>query len=217
MPARKKKCCSCGLFFLVRTSPVDRVKILISESDALIREHQWQAVSRLNALVRVAEHATSFPVNGFANGHGWKTTQGIFDQLLFVFESARKSAKSRKLWGIYRSWLWKIAETLELMGQYEKALKFSFQVYYLDQNGPRNAGTCDGNPVEREAFDRQWAFELPAIRDGCVMRFRKSGITLAKANTIFTAANVEFVELSPPVGIREVWDKIGPQLGHGDT
>jgi hypothetical protein len=99
-----------------------------------------------------------------------------------------------------------------LSGQYDQSLKRSFQVYFVDQNGPRNAGTSNGVPVESEAFDREWAHEIGAIRDARISRFLKSSLPLQDSKAIFFNANKEFLELNLPLEIEKIWDILYPQL-----
>jgi hypothetical protein len=212
MPKRKKKCVNCDEFYLVRTSPINRSKILIKERDAYKLELQWQAVSRLNAIIRDAENAVLFPKNGFPDGYAWQADKDIFEQILFIFKTSGDSAKNRSAWGLYRCWILNISEAFEMSGDYLSALEHAFQVYYLDQNGPVNASLCNGVPVETEVFDAQSGWELPTIREKCVTQFKKSGISEIAAREMFNLTNQPFLKLNPPVPISDVWNMILPHL-----
>lgn len=55
LPSRKTKCTSCGAFILVRTRPLDRKRVLVTEEEALRLETEWAAFREFGPVILEAE------------------------------------------------------------------------------------------------------------------------------------------------------------------
>src|SRR2546428_838802 len=57
MPGRKKKCPHCGNFMYVRTHPVDRQRVLVTERGAHDIDEQWAAIHAKQRVMRFVDEA----------------------------------------------------------------------------------------------------------------------------------------------------------------
>jgi len=139
MPARKKKCPSCGEFIYVRTRPADRAKVLVTEVQAAAIEQQWvdrhteQESARLRSLPGYERARTQL-----LQSLGREPSEHEVVLELAIGELAVHRAQQN--WGLYRCTKQQIAEELRTLGRTEASLAAYLEVCYLDLNDPENLG-----------------------------------------------------------------------------
>lgn len=120
-PGRKTKCRRCGGFIYVRTRPLDRKRVLLTEADAATIQRQWDLVG----------HALRLPP---------RTTSTDLDRQLD--EHARDG-----LWGLFRNAKLHLTALAEAERRWTDALRYCLEVCYIDVNGPCNGGQVSFDPT----------------------------------------------------------------------
>jgi hypothetical protein len=170
IPGRKKKCDFCEKYIYVRTRPIDRKKVLVTEKQKDDIEEQWiiynaaqeeNQFSGDNDYLKAKEELRKrFGKNPSLNDVKWSLCNKR------ILEYA-----SKKQWGLYRNNKFEMATLLEKEQKYKQALGLLFEVCYLDLNGCRNVGTINGNSLSDEylkelgvkEFDPKMAFLAPGV------------------------------------------------------
>lgn len=119
-PGRKARCPHCGSFIYVRTRPLDRQRVLLTESDAETVQRQW---GLLGMALRVPEGTES---------------ADLIQQL------AEHAARSK--WGLYRNAKLYLSGLAESEFRWRDAFRGYLEVCYIDLNGPNNGGPVGFEP-----------------------------------------------------------------------
>lgn len=128
MPGRKRKCAECGEFIYVRTRPQDRIRVLVTESQAQEIDDQWDVHHGYQSLSKYDE-------SGLSPDEQW----GQCNKELL--EHARTGK-----WGLYRNTRLHMANIVHREGRLQQALQTYLEVCYLDLNGPCNVGGLQEYP-----------------------------------------------------------------------
>lgn len=208
-PSRKKKCPDCGNYIFVRTSPIDRSKILIKENEIDIIEEQWSIVNGvhdeyLKEKIKIENERqkleTKFGSPPSENDVKWAL---LNNDLL-------KNVRNGD-WGLYRNNKYSMAEILRKENKLQNALMFYMEVCYLDLNGPNNIGGIKEYGVE--PFSLEDAFLAPGIVKRVKILVNKLSLDPEEAKGVFIkiAHKVE-KNMKLPLSPKLAWNKIENEL-----
>ena len=143
-PERKKKCPHCGDNIFVRTRPLDRKKVLISDKQIDQLDLQWQLYNehkerenyeRDPEYVKVRDELRQkFEREPLVSDVRW----GLAN--LKVIEHANNND-----WGLYRNEKHEMAKILEKEERIKESLIIFLEVFYLDINGAMNRGNLSAD------------------------------------------------------------------------
>jgi DNA-directed RNA polymerase subunit RPC12/RpoP len=172
IPSRKTKCPHCGNYMFVRTRPENRVRVLVTESEAqridaewsvMTSSDDWQYISRTYEFYTVRDREVQKEKSRLKAQCGFDRSDNdirwsLFNKKLLEF------AKSYD-WGLYRNTIFEMAEQLRQENRHKEALRHFFQVCYLDLNGPVNCGNVTNPDLLKTypPFDPNLGCLAPAV------------------------------------------------------
>ncbi len=207
MPGRKKKCPDSGEFIFVRTRPLDRKKVLITEDQIEQIEEQraiaggWhdEFLDRKDKFekerARLEEQFGSEPSHSDIRWSLWNKE---------LIEHAVNGN-----WGFYRNVKFSMAEQLRAEARLKGAVSFYFQVCYLDLNGPRNlSGNTDEELLAKfPPFERRLTDLAPGIVERIQKCIEKAGLSTSEVEELFKeTVETNFQDLNLPVTASEAWE-----------
>ncbi len=208
-PARKAKCPHCGHAIYVRTRPLDRLRVLVTDREATLIESQWSAISGSDIRPYVdrdelAKHKAELAA---ASGHEPSERDAVWSLLNKELLLHARNAD----WGLYRNTRLSMAVILEEEAKFLAALQAYFDVCYLDICGATNTGGLRG--LAARAFDLTDAFLAPAVT-------AKVAVVVARLQMTEDHARKEFVAMADrtrrnlrlPVSSERAWDVLSNEL-----
>jgi hypothetical protein len=220
-PTRSGPCPRCGEPILVRSRPLDRERVLVTESEAEALEEQWELHRErgghsplrplLNEEELEAEHAQ------LCVRFGREPTQ--FDVAASLITHRAFEHMRRLELASYRDFSLARAALLDQQGRADEALAAYLGVCFLDLNGARNPprAPADGSPVRgaeaAKGFDPDYACLAPPVVARCIQIIA----TLDRDEDDVRAALSAFVErhfltLRPPMRAGEVWPPLAEAI-----
>lgn len=215
IPTRKKKCEFCGKLIYVRTRPIDRKKVLVTDKQKDDIEEQWnlhyktkeeeQLLNDPEYVQAKKELTKQFGNEPSINDIKWR----LFNERIIKFASTKQ-------WGLYRNNKFHMAEQLKEEEKLKEALETYFEVCYLDLNGCRNVGTYNGKPLSKKELDEIGIKECDAeksfLAPGVVSRIQdlisELNISENDAENIFCTINEEMKPIKDmPVSTNDAWKK----------
>ncbi|MBI5884045.1 MAG: hypothetical protein HZB91_13195 [Elusimicrobia bacterium] len=164
MPGRKKKCPHCGNNMYVRTRPVDRQRVLVTERGAQDIDAQWATIGAKQQAMRFVDE-TEFNKEKDALSARSGREPSDFDVLWTLHDKHLIEHAKMNNWGLYRNTRLAMAELLVTDGKRRQALDIYLEVVYLDANGPSNIGGATNPDLFKELppFNPESAFMAPGI------------------------------------------------------
>jgi len=198
VPSRKKKCEFCGKYIFVRTRPIDRKKVLVTDREKEEVDKQWRLCNQVYESLKILkgskyiESIRTLPNLQSLNNAKWELFQ---DRYL-------KYMKNKK-WGFYRNNEFNRAILLKDEGKLEYALSFFLEVCYLDLNGSNNMGE----------FNTKISF----LASGVIWEINdlifKLKLSNSEVKELFFKTNKERKPFkNMPVSIKEAWGKLIKEL-----
>lgn len=164
MPSRKKSCPHCGKFMYVRTRPVDKQRVLVTEDGVKDIEKQWAAIhARQRAMQFVEQEEFEKEKEILASRFGREPPD---NDVLWALHNKHLLEHTRmNNWGLYRNTRLGMAELLMSEGKRRQALDTYLEVAYLDANEPNNRGGMSSPDLLREfpPFTPESAVMAPGI------------------------------------------------------
>jgi DNA-directed RNA polymerase subunit RPC12/RpoP len=166
-PTRKTACPHCKQFIFVRTRPIDRQSVLVTEEQAKLLQNEWESFQRASISPHLDFQEMEKCRERLAEKFGkWLSDKDV--AWAYLNQEAIRHAKQRD-WGLYRNMRLSMAAILEKDEKPAEALKYYLEVCYLDLNGPQNTGGIE-NPELRASlnvqdFTIEDAFLAPAVID----------------------------------------------------
>lgn len=220
IPSRKKKCPYCGEYIYVRTRPVDRKKVLITEKQRGAIERQWSKYYEEKEWKQLLQDkGYQKEKNGLNNELGRDPT--LTELKLRVTNKQMIEFSAKRQWGLYRNSKLDIAQTLEKEGNLKGALSATFEVCYLDINGANNVMTIDGNAMpytESEKlgikdFDRRTAFFAPALITWIKKWMASLNLSESDAKTLFIETNERNKPFDKmPINPKDAWEQLKKKI-----
>ncbi len=220
IPKRKKKCPHCGDYIFVRTRPLDRKKVLVTEKQKSDVEREW------NRYYEEKEYSQLLQDEEYQ-----KEKKSLFSELgrdptlaelkTSVLENQMLEYTSKRQWGLYRNCILEISETLKKEGKLEEALNSFFQVCYLDVNGANNVMTTNGKAMSYTKsekmgildFDTKFAFFAPAIITYIRNLISEINLSEDEARTLFIKTNEKSKPIEKmPVSPDDAWVQLKSKI-----
>jgi len=212
MPERKKKCYSCGNFIYVKNRPLDRKRVLVTETEAEEIEKQWQAEQAINALKQEYLYVKA-EFDEFKEQLTKKFGKEPSDNDVFwaVYNKQSLDFAQKAMWGLYRNTRYKMAQLLLRENKIALAFESFLEVCYIDANGPRNAGDLIGTQKFNEYpyFDEKLGIQAPGVLfhiTDIAMNLRYTEEKLEQE--FFQVANQIQAALKLPLSPKDAWAKI---------
>ena len=162
MPGRKKKCPTCGNFIYVRTRPLDRKRVLVTEKQADEVERQWQAEQENNELKQEYLYVKEEFNEQLMEKFGREPSDSDVFLCLYNKQSLEYARKSE--WGLYRNTRHRMAKLLLRENKQKQALGMFIEVSYLDANGPVNCGVLDAEFLSKfPPFNPKLGIQAPHV------------------------------------------------------
>jgi hypothetical protein len=164
-PSRKTACLNCKQFIFVRTRPIDRQSVLVTEEQAKVLQNEWGSCSRTSILPSLdkqeMEKCRKLLIEKFA-----KSPSDVDVAWAYLNQETLRHANQRD-WGHYRNTRLSMAIILEKYENPAEALKYYLEVCYLDLNGPQNTSGIEGQKLRTslkvQDFMIEDGFLAPAI------------------------------------------------------
>ncbi|MBI3325182.1 MAG: hypothetical protein HYZ81_00555, partial [Nitrospinae bacterium] len=162
-PGRKTQCPHRDAFMYVRTPPLDRQKVLVTEAQIQQIEEQWAIVDGRHGQYLGERQAYEAMRAQLAKSFGREPPENDVKFALLNQQLIEHSLQGN--WGLYRNARWQMAEILRKEGRAKGTLAIYLEILYLDLNGPRNtSGVIDPSFLrEFPPFDRRQAMVAPGI------------------------------------------------------
>ncbi|MES2255139.1 MAG: hypothetical protein V4559_08870 [Pseudomonadota bacterium] len=158
-PVRRTACKHCLHDIFVRTRPLDKMRVLLTEQEAKIVEGQWARFKHVTIRVFVDQAEFEKQRASLTKSLGRAPTSSEITWPALAQEAAAHAAKRN--WGLYRNTHLSMAAFLEEEGKRDEAFDQYLEVCVVDLNGPRNTG---GYSVpEYPDFSPNLAFLAPAV------------------------------------------------------
>ena len=198
VPKRKKKCDSCGKYIYVRTRPIDRKKVLVTEEGKSEVDEQWATHYELQEEKELLKDPTYVTIKKELREKFGKEPP-IHDVKWAKYTQESRQHLSAGELGLYRNARSNMAELLKKEGRFRQALEILFEVTYLDLCGAENDGK----------FNVDLAFLAPGIVseiEDCISNLE---ITPEDARKIFSDVNAQRkLSKNLPVSIGAAWKKL---------
>ena len=142
-PVRKRKCVTCGNYIYVRTTPIERAKVIVTEEEAAQIEKQWQHYNQEEEGERLEIDPEYSQMKAELTAkHG---TEPLTEDIRWALANRRLLQHARDgSWGLYRNAKLEIARILRMEEKLKGALETYLEVCYLDVNGLSNTGGLGG-------------------------------------------------------------------------
>lgn len=137
-PGRKAKCPTCGNYIYVRTRPLDRQRVLVTENECELIERQW--AEEQGKLGEYLENQREYEDIKDALRRQFGREPSKADVRWRIMNDGLIASAADGDWGIYRNFKLEMAQQLAREARYEAALRLFFEVCYLDANGAHNNG-----------------------------------------------------------------------------
>lgn len=201
-PERKAVCPHCGQPIFVRTRPLDRKRVLVTEVEAETIDEEWSNFSGGHIDPHIDSKALARHRQEFKRTSGCEPSEGdaVWSMLnLDLMQYAKKGD-----WGLYRNTRLSMAAVLEQEEKDLDALNTYLEVCYLDLNGPRNIGGL--HDPDCPPFSVDEAFVAPAIEGKVTELLARLRLDEFQAQRAFTErAQRVHRNLRLPVSPEEAW------------
>lgn len=214
-PARKMACPHCKQFIFVRTRPIDRQSVLVTEEEANFLQNEWTNFPRASISLFLDNEKMQRCREQLAEKFGCVPSDE--EVALTHLNQEMMSHAKRRDWGLYRNTRLSMAALLERNQKPKKALKFYFEVCYLDLNGPQNTGGVSDPAIRTslnvQDFDLKDAWLAPAVLDKLlelilVLKLDEDQVSKDFMEVAETACR----NLKLPVSPHKAWEEISAGL-----
>jgi len=208
-PSRKKKCPDCENYIFVRTSPIDRSKILIKEDEIDIIEEQWSIVNGVHDEYIKEKEKVENERQNLETKFGKPPSENDVNWAL-LNNDLLKNVRNGD-WGLYRNNKHSMAEILRKENKLQEALEIYLEVCYLDLNGPNNIGGMKDYAFE--PFSLEDALLAPGILKRAKVITNKLSLNPEEIKEVFTkiAYKIE-KKMKLPLSPKLAWKKLENEM-----
>lgn len=220
-PTRSCPCLYCGRQILVRTRPLDRERVLVTEAEAEVLEAQWELYrergggSPLRPLLNEEElEAERASLN---IRFGREPSQ--FDVAASLISHRAFDHMRRLELGSFRDFGLARASLLDQQGRAEEALAAYLGVCFLDLNGVRNPPlrSATGGPVRSTEAINVFAVDQaqisPLVMTRCVQIIATLDVDEDAVRASFCAfCERQYQTLRAPLRPHEVWPRLADAI-----
>ena len=162
-PSRKTKCVHCGNYIFVRTRPIDKKKVLVTEEQAGEIDIQWMREDGTYEAYLADKEKFQKIKRELSIKFGQEASDR--DVLWAIFNERLVEHSQKSNWGLFRNTRYEMADLLRKEGQNNGALVTFIEVAYIDTNGPRNLNGITDPQLLKDfpPFDPKFAFQAPVI------------------------------------------------------
>lgn len=220
-PTRSCPCLYCDQQILVRTRPLDRERVLVTEAQAEVLEAQWElyrergAASPLRPLLN--EEELEAERASLAIRFGREPAQ--FDVAASLISHRAFDHLRRLELGSFRDFGLARASLLDQQGRAEEALAAYLGVCFLDLNGVRNPPqrSATGGPIRSteavNAFCLDQALIAPLVAARCVQIIATLDLDEEAVRCAFTSfCERQYQTLRAPLRPHDVWPRLADVL-----
>jgi DNA-directed RNA polymerase subunit RPC12/RpoP len=220
-PARSGPCPYCGQEILVRSRPLDRERVLVTEAQAVVLEDQWElhrergGGSPLRPLLN--EDELEEERRSMCLRFGREPAQ--FDVAASLISHRAFEHMRRLELGAYRDFGLAKASLLDQQGKAQEALAGYLGVCFLDMNGARNPPQQGANGQHVRSMDAatgfapEMAFLAPPVIARCIQIIATLDVDEGAAKDAFTAfVERHYQTLRAPRRPHEVWPQLADTL-----
>jgi DNA-directed RNA polymerase subunit RPC12/RpoP len=213
-PTRKTKCPNCSSFIYVRTRPLDKQQVLVTQKDAELLDAQRHIVASIHDGLIYDQNKIATITNDLKKKYG-KQPSEIEVKVSYCEKDQIIHAKDWN-WGLYRNARFQIAEFYRATGCIIKALKILFEVCYIDLNGPNNCGGIKNTPellMEFPPFKPNPQGLAPFIIEliNRIITFLSFDEEQCK-NSFFEIAKETQIQITTPLSPNDAWMQLKPFL-----
>jgi DNA-directed RNA polymerase subunit RPC12/RpoP len=213
-PTRKTACPHCKQFIFVRTRPIDRQSVLVTEDQAKLLQNEWNNFPRARISPFLDYQEMEKCRERLAEKFG-KSPSDKDVAWAYLNQETMRHAKQRN-WGLYTNTRLSMAAILEEHEKPAEALKYYLEVCYLDLNGPQNTGGADPElltSLSMQDFMINDAFLAPAVIDKIleivlVLKLDENQIY----QEFMQVAERNKANLKLPVSPETAWKKLSAEL-----
>ena len=208
-PERKKKCPHCGNNIFVRTRPLDRKKVLISDKQIDQLDFQWQLYNEHKERENYEQDPEYLKVRDELRKK-FKREPSVSDVRwglanLKVIEHANNND-----WGLYRNAKHEMAKILEKEERIKESLIIYLEVFFLDINGAMNRGNLSPELAAKyPPLDPKQSFVAPGIINTIIDFSKKQNLDSKEIESLFIEAakseyNKSLMPFDPTEGLKEL-------------
>jgi uncharacterized Zn finger protein (UPF0148 family) len=216
-PTRKTKCPHCAAFIFVRTRPLDRQRVLVTEEQSLRLEAEWASFPRVRIRPTLDDEEMTRVRQRLAEQFGRPPSEADITWA-YLNQKTIDYAKYRK-WGLYRNTRLSMAAVLEQEGRLRPALRHYLEVCYLDLNGAQNRIqiVTDGKTMIGPGHDfvREHAFLAPAVVAKIIemiLSLKLDEHEVKDDFVHFAGREIPNLKLEPPLSTERVWKELSAEL-----
>ncbi len=213
-PSRKTKCTMCGKYIYVRTRPIDRRQVLLTEDEAELVQRQWDMVTGVSDALIYEQKLMDKTRMSLERELGRQPTE--HELKTAVCELQQVEHAKQQDWGLYRNDRFQIAEFQRAAGKVITALSILLEVCYLDLNGPNNCGGFKQDPEllkEYPPFKPNPNGLAPGIVERIMKIIRALDVDEQRLKDQFTKqAEIVQRQLSTPLDPTKAWTQFVPSI-----
>lgn len=208
-PDRKKKCTDCNNYIFVRTSPVDKSQVLITEDEIDLIDEQWAIYNGTYDDYLSQKKKFEYEREKLTKKFGSKASENDIKWSL-LNEELLSNAKNGD-WGFYRNTKFALTNILVKEERYIDALLGYIEICYLDLNGPNNTDGMKDSHFPPFSTDR--AFLAPGIVKKIAKMIKVLNLDKTEVEILFfKISNKLEKSLKLPVSPKKVWVRISNEL-----
>ena len=206
-PERKKKCPHCGNNIFVRTRPLDRKKVLISDKQIEQLDLQWQLYNEYKERENYERDPDYVKVRDGLRKK-FKREPSVSDVRWGLANLKVVEHANNNDWGLYRNAKHEMAKILEKEERIKESLIIYLEVFYLDINGAMNRGNLSPDLAAKyPPFDPNQSFVAPGIINTIIDFSKKLNLESNEAGAVFLDAakseyNKSLMPFDPSEGLK---------------
>ncbi|HOT98294.1 MAG TPA: hypothetical protein PKZ83_14285 [bacterium] len=212
-PGAKTKCPFCGCYIFVRTRPIDKKQVLVTQDEIEIIEEEWAIVNGTHEFYLAGKRERESIRDELHKKFGHPPDKEDIEWVRLNRQLHREARENA--WGGYTSTRRQMAEALQKRNKLDHALRTYLEVCYLDLNGPQNCTVYlykEANPRKEPRFlpkEGMLAIEI----DQVISISKKNGITVSELKRLFfEIANKQHQNLRLPLSPEKAWELVDKQL-----
>jgi len=211
IPTRKKKCEFCNKYIYVRTRPLDKKKILITEKQKIDVEKQWEKYFELREYSELLENPEYLEArNLLKKQFGFYPSLGDLKWKMFNKEILKYTDTGQ--WSLYTHTKFKMASLLKKEGKNKEALYTFFEVCYLDLNFDNNINNLITHTNKLES-NSQGVILHPRVISIIEELIEKLNYSNIKVKNIFIKINEQTSPLkNMPIPIEDAWKIVSEKI-----
>ncbi|MDD3723136.1 MAG: hypothetical protein PHW92_11765 [Lutibacter sp.] len=211
IPGKKTKCKNCSNFIIVRTTPKDNNRVLVTEEDARKIDLEWAKINGTYDNIIKEENELNEIREGMRKKYGKNPSERVV-MWSYLNSQLLEHIKNNN-WGSYTSVKRKMAEILKKENKLEASIIYYLMVCYLEINGANDFQTDDPELLkERPFFDPSYYYGIsPRVICGIKKIATERNLKIEDIKKIFIDRN-NVVRKRTPLSPEECWPEVEKKL-----